>query len=333
MTEGWPDFWLRGKKIDLIDLVETINLIKQINTIKALYNAQIRIVGIANGDFETGDLTGWFTYFTGPEYGSIEVSSDRTFHGDYACKITVASPMGTSTPEIDQLVMMPTNLIERIDFFWFGEPDTKFWLGLEYTDLTTDDFYYTNESLFARWYHAEVTNADLPADKTVVKVGMGPAADAVNEGKTFYLDAVGMLLRTDVHQAEKDRIISNFPAEYPLPSSQISELKNVIITDVSKTVTVKSFDVPAGSSGNYVVWQPTSGKAIRLKLVQYESDTDVEVGLRFGPTGNLFARRITAGVMALNLIGCNIQGGTDQVLYLYTAGAVNVKGFVLGEEI
>jgi len=38
LTEGWPDFWIRGKKIDLIDLVDTINLIKQINTISTVNN-------------------------------------------------------------------------------------------------------------------------------------------------------------------------------------------------------------------------------------------------------------------------------------------------------
>jgi len=38
MSEGWPDFWIRGKKIDLIDLVDTINLIKQINTIDTVNN-------------------------------------------------------------------------------------------------------------------------------------------------------------------------------------------------------------------------------------------------------------------------------------------------------
>jgi len=97
--------------------------------------------------------------------------------------------------------------------------------------------------------------------------------------------------------------------------------------------TIKSFNISASSSGNYGVWTPSSGKAIRLKLIQYESDADVEVGLRFGDTGSLFARRTTKGVMALNLIGCNIQGGTDEALNLYTGGAVNVKGFVLGEEV
>ena len=38
MSEGWPDFWIRGKKIDLIDLINTVNLIKQIEQIDNITN-------------------------------------------------------------------------------------------------------------------------------------------------------------------------------------------------------------------------------------------------------------------------------------------------------
>jgi len=38
LSEGWPDFWIRGKKIDLIDLINTVNLIKKIEEIETITN-------------------------------------------------------------------------------------------------------------------------------------------------------------------------------------------------------------------------------------------------------------------------------------------------------
>jgi hypothetical protein len=355
MSEGWPDFWLKGKYIELIDLINTVNLIKtiqtiqqidnittldtidtinKINLIKAIYNAEMKNVGITNGDFETGDLTGWYTKYTGAEHGTVTVTNEKPFHGNYSCKITVATPMPTSTPEINQLMMIPTELVERLELEWNGEPNTTFWVGFFYTDGTSDDFYMENTALFARWLHMTITNSQLSAGKVIERIGMGPAVtDTDNEGKTFYVDTVNLVLRTLVYQAEKDRTITNWPTEYPLPSAQVADLKTVQVEDITKVCSPVSFDVSATAAGNTAIWTPTAGKAIRLKLVQYESDADVEVGLRFGDTGPLFARRVTAGAMALNLIGCNIQGGTDEALYLYAGGAVNVKGFVLGEEV
>jgi len=46
MTEGWPDFWLRGKKIDLIDLIDEINTIHTIETINSI--AAVGTLGTLN---------------------------------------------------------------------------------------------------------------------------------------------------------------------------------------------------------------------------------------------------------------------------------------------
>jgi len=306
----------RVKTINMIETVDnlgtlnTINTINTINLIKALYNAQIRVVGIMNGDFETGDLTGWYTQYTGPSYGSVEVTDEQALFSNYSCKFTVASPMPSATPEIDQNIMMPVSLIERIDLYWLGETDTELWVRISYTDASYDEFYFTNPGA-PFWRCASITNSQLTEGKIASRIKIGPSINSINEGKTIYVDAVTLIPRTPVYQVEKDRTI----------------------TDITKVSSVHSFDVSASSSGNNAIWTPSSGKAIRLKLIQYESDADVEVGLRFGSTGSLFARRTTKGVMALNLVGCNIQGGTDEALNLYVGGAVNVKGFVLGEEI
>ena len=38
MSEGWPDFWIKGKYIELIDTINTINLIKQVEQIDNITN-------------------------------------------------------------------------------------------------------------------------------------------------------------------------------------------------------------------------------------------------------------------------------------------------------
>jgi len=102
---------------------------------------------------------------------------------------------------------------------------------------------------------------------------------------------------------------------------------------LGRPVEVQPFDVSATAAGNVEVWAPLVGYAIKLVGFSYESDADVEVGLRFTTTGPLFGRRTTKGVMAFNLVGCNVQGGIDASIYLYTGGAVTVKGTLYGHYV
>jgi len=111
-----------------------------------------------------------------------------------------------------------------------------------------------------------------------------------------------------------------------------ARVKNVYDV-LGKPVEVQPFDVTATVEGNVEVWSPPLGFAIKLVGFSYESDADVEVGLRFGTTGPLFGMRTTKGVMAFNLVGCNVQGGIDASIYLYTGGAVTVKGNLYGHYV
>jgi hypothetical protein len=43
--------------------------------------------------------------------------------------------------------------------------------------------------------------------------------------------------------------------------------------------------------------------------------------------------RITKGVYAANFIGANQEGDVNQALYIRAGGAVNVRGYVLGQEV
>jgi len=105
------------------------------------------------------------------------------------------------------------------------------------------------------------------------------------------------------------------------------------VQDVSAVATRKPFELTFPAAGDQVVWTPATGKRLRLKLLQYSTDADVEVGLRFGTTETKWAVLQVKGVMALNLVGCNLEGATDEELNVRAEGAVTVKGFVVGEEI
>jgi len=319
LSEGWPDFWIRGKKIDLIDLINTVNLIKKIETIDAITNIttletintvntvdtintidKIKVIHdarivpnfIQNGSFRTGDLSGW------PAYSANVYVEYDTEYRDYVCVFP------NQYDYIGQYLPPLYGEETRIKVRYRHEIDGgEIRIMLIYTDATTENYDFT-ASTGGAWYDAIVE----PTKKVPLAAIM---IYNRTDGSELRITGCEMLRKQLVYQAEKDRTI----------------------TDINATASLHSFDVSASSSGNNAIWTPASGKAIRLKFVQYESDADVEVGLRFGDTGSLFARRVTAGVMALNLIGCNIQGGTDEVLNLYVGGAVNVKGFVLGEEV
>ena len=305
-------------RLKLLNLIETINTIQTINNVNLIKRigsinfANISRSFVVNGSFESGDLTGWYRFPNEISQTNAYVTDEMAYDGIYSLKYICDDTPETATPEVDQIVgYIPVEEIDFIRCKMYAEAGTILRFQAYYSDGTSDMIDKT--VTITGWNTFVVKGSSLTAGKELFQFGIYPAQESENANKTFYLDAVIGFLRvqTAVHQVEKDRTI----------------------TDITKVSSIHSFDVSASGSGNNAIWTPASGKAIRLKLVQYESDADVEVGLRFGDSGSLFARRITKGVMALNLVGCNVQGAVDEVLNLYTAGAVNVKGFVLGEEI
>jgi len=121
--------------------------------------------------------------------------------------------------------------------------------------------------------------------------------------------------------------IDNFPSNFPLPSTQVSDLKN--ITDITKTATQKKIDITATG----IIHTPASGRKIRLKGFSWSSNADIVTALRFGTTGDLLFPLQAKGVIGMNLIGCNIEGGVDEALYGYLSGTGAMKGTVLLEEV
>jgi len=62
--------------------------------------------------------------------------------------------------------------------------------------------------------------------------------------------------KATVYQAEKDRTISNLPSEYPLPSSQISDLKEVNANITNSTLTVKQVEPVEVQSTAFTKFEP-----------------------------------------------------------------------------
>lgn len=106
-------------------------------------------------------------------------------------------------------------------------------------------------------------------------------------------------------------------------------LGKVDVTDVTKTVVQKKIDLTATGA----IHTPASGKKIRIKAFQWSCDADVITALRFGAGGDLLFPIQAKGVIAMNLVGCNIEGAVDEILNGYLSGSGNMKGTVLIEEV
>jgi len=102
-----------------------------------------------------------------------------------------------------------------------------------------------------------------------------------------------------------------------------------VIEDISKQATPKKIDLTATG----VIHTPASGKRIRVKGFVWSSNADIVTALRFGTGGDLLFAIQAKGVVGMNLIGCNIEGAVDGILYGYLSGTGTMKGTVLIEEI
>ena len=375
MTEGWPDFWMRGKKIDLIDLVDIINLIKQINTISTVnnlgtldtlktietiqkinpqtidsteYNAVLDLIKkiqqidnitsldtlnaintvstiqkinaihylptgiLQNGSFETGELYPWYVRF-----GSAEVVSPGD-EDNYCLKL----PGGETASAVNQIIPPYKGNDLLIMFSAKADVDGDYARVLVvYTDATSEELSVELHT----WFEGHLFKPT--SDKRVAHISL--RSKAGNAG-AIYFDHVFVVKKMKVYQAEKDRTITNFPTEYPLPSSQLADLKNV---NVQREGAVVHFSKSFSASGSSDIALPASGKALRILAWNLYCDADVVCELRFKNSGNVIAGLPAKGATAMNLIGCTAPtGDTDEPIEIYVSGAANVKGWVCVEE-
>ena len=102
-----------------------------------------------------------------------------------------------------------------------------------------------------------------------------------------------------------------------------------ILAELDFSAIQKKIDLAATG----VIYTPSSGKKIRLKGFMWSSNADVVTALRFGVDGDLLFPIQARGVIGMNLVGCNIEGAVDEVLYGYLGGTGTMKGTVLIEEV
>jgi len=376
MSEGWPDFWIRGKKIDLIDLIDEINTIHTIETINTVTNLgtldtlntvgtiqkinpqntdnvvidrvklinlietintletlntlntvdtintidKIRVIHdarivpnlIQNGTFRTGNLAGWYKQ-TGDEY----VEYDETYE-DYVCILP------TSSSGIAQFTQPILGNLARIVVRYNHEVDGgEIEIIVQYRDGTADTFDFTATS-GGTWYDAVV-------EPTTNKPIRGIAIFNMTTGSKLKVTGIEMLRKPIVYQAEKDRTITNFPTEYPLPSSQVTDLKNV---NVQRAGSIAHFAKSFSASGSETIAIPGSGKKLRILAWNFYVDADVTCELRFANSGNVIAGLPAKGATAMNLIGCMAPtGDTDEPIEIYVSDAANVKGWICVEQV
>jgi hypothetical protein len=105
--------------------------------------------------------------------------------------------------------------------------------------------------------------------------------------------------------------------------------KDRVVSDITKVVVQKPINLTATG----IIYTPATGKKIRLKGFAWSSNTDIVTALRFGTAGDLLFPLQAKGVIAMNLVGCNIEGAVDEALYGYLSAAGTMKGTVLLEEV
>jgi len=130
-----------------------------------------------------------------------------------------------------------------------------------------------------------------------------------------------------VTQADTARSITNFPTEYPLPSTQVSDLKRLEeigeITHFSQTATA-------------TIKTPTAGKKLKVIAWNFANFEDVNSKLRFATSLNYIAGIPGKGINAQERVGRKCPtGGTDEAIELYLSATVTeaTEGWICTEEV
>jgi len=173
-------------------------------------------------------------------------------------------------------------------------------------------------------FHA-FSNAADQVKRALVDADRHVQTDVLSMPEVKQADAAK--LKATVTQAEKDRSITNFPTEYPLPSSQISDLRKLEeigeITHFSKTATA-------------IIKTPAAGKALKVIAWNFANFENVNSKLRFATSGNYIAGIPGIGINAQERVGRKCPtGNVDEKIQLYLSKTVTeaTEGWICTEEV
>jgi len=216
MSEGWPDFWIKGKYIELIDTINTVNLIKQINTIDTVTNLgtldTINTIGtvntidtinkirdvtvseerrrdaIKNGFFNQA-LLGWYV-----DYVEIQDTDDPYFIAGYDAVLT----------------SVDSNLVQYLIPFMRKDEVYSLQIRCKGAASGTLDVMFINPSGGMSSYPLSISSSyatytvDIPYD-VVAGIWIYPTDASTIPCRIKFVSAP---LKTKVYQAEKDRTIT-----------------------------------------------------------------------------------------------------------------------------
>jgi hypothetical protein len=125
--------------------------------------------------------------------------------------------------------------------------------------------------------------------------------------------------------------IANFPSEYPLPSSQVADLKNIYVLREGSPV---PFSVTLAAAGSQTIYTPSSGKKAKVLGFYVKCTADVDWEVRFKTSGQIICGLPFKGAVLLNGIGLETPlGGTDEQIEVYASEATTVKGWLIIKEV
>ena len=147
-----------------------------------------------------------------------DVDSTTKYSGSYSCKITHDHYITTlayypilpgDTIRISAAMKADASAtLSWIFVYWFTKDRT--WLSLSYTDFGGNYDWKINSASFT-----------APEGAGYFKVGF------YVYGGNLWVDNVTVVITSALEKVE----VTNFPTEFPLPSSQVSDLKNVSVTN------------------------------------------------------------------------------------------------------
>jgi len=192
MAEGAPDFYIRGKTIDLI---ESVSSIKQMHHLKS------RSELFTNPSFETGDFTGWYA---APMMGTLEVTDEKAYDGAYSAKITT-----TTMPHPQLFQRMPPLAIEcigAVKFYYFADSGALIRIYFAFSDDTLEYHEFTGTG---RWEFAVAEPTST--GKRLTHIYLIPQT----ANQTYYVDLFSSHVKAqivpfDIRVAElKDRVATS----------------------------------------------------------------------------------------------------------------------------